>query len=250
MNKSLIIILVFFIFSCKETKLPPSGICISFDDRSVDEWFAIKNLLNEYDAKVSFFITQFDSLTASEIVKLKQLESDGHEIGSHGALHVVSEFYIKNNTYKDYLENEINPSIRSMKQAGFNIKSFAYPYGAKYWFTDFMLLQKFDVLRSVTSINKEKDLTLIDEIYYDFNGDRTLSAIGIDTNGKVTKEMIKNAIKRASDNNQVLMVYGHIPMSSPASNSYELDIDFLKFILVEAKRKGLEFYRFKDLTAK
>lgn len=163
---------------------------------------------------------------------------------------MVSEFYIKNNTYKDYLENEINPSIRSMKQAGFNIKSFAYPYGAKYWFTDFMLLQKFDVLRSVTSINKEKDLTLIDEIYYDFNGDRTLSAIGIDTNGKVTKEMIKNAIKRASDNNQVLMVYGHIPMSSPASNSYELDIDFLKFILVEAKRKGLEFYRFKDLTAK
>jgi len=48
-----------------------------------------------------------------------------------------------------------------MKKHGFDPKSFAYPYGAKYWFTDMMLLKKFKILRGVETINNERDLTYI-----------------------------------------------------------------------------------------
>ena len=135
----------------------------------------MKELLKKYNSRVTFFITQFDSLEPSEIEMLKELEKEGHEIGSHGALHVVSENYIKAKTYKEYIENEIDASIFSMKKKGVTPKSFAYPYGAKYWFTDMLLLKKFRILRGVEPINNETGLSLLDntithimviELYY------------------------------------------------------------------------------------
>ena len=36
------------------------------------------------------------------------LKAGGHEIGSHGAIHVVSEYYIKEFGYDAYLEHEID----------------------------------------------------------------------------------------------------------------------------------------------
>ena len=51
----------------------------------------MKELLKQYNSHVTFFITQFDSLDSGEIKMLRELEKEGHEIGSHGALHVVSE---------------------------------------------------------------------------------------------------------------------------------------------------------------
>ena len=92
---------------------------------------------------------------------LRQLENEGHEIGSHGALHVLSENYIRENSYDEYIKNEIDANIFAMKKHGFDPKSFAYPYGAKYWFTDMMLLKKFKILRGVETINNERDLTYI-----------------------------------------------------------------------------------------
>jgi len=78
---------------------------------------------------VTFFITQFDSLTPDEIGLLHRFEDEGHEIGSHGALHVLSEHYIREHSYQDYLEKEIGKNLQSMRKHGFNPRSFAIPMG-------------------------------------------------------------------------------------------------------------------------
>lgn len=244
-------IVFFFLLltSCLQKEIRRPGICISFDDRTVREWYGMKELLKAYDSHVTFFVTQFDSLDSVEIGMLKELQKEGHEIGSHGALHLLSESFIKENSYNEYIKKEIEASILTMKKNGFTPKSFAYPYGAKYWFTDMILMNKFDVLRGVERINAEKDLSLIDNIYYSFDGDRTLSAIGIDQNSGLTKDMIQKALKRASDNKELLMLYGHSPVTNTNNGPYSFDIDLLEFILVEAKKNNLQHFSFSELAS-
>lgn len=240
--------LIFILASCGSNESRrASGICISFDDRTVREWYGIRDLLKEYDAKVTFFITQFDSLDSSEVTMLRELAMDGHEIGSHGALHVMSEKYIKENSYKRYLRDEIRSSISSMKEAGFEPLSFAYPYGSKYWFTDFLLLKDFRILRGVTGLNRQKDLTLLDDIYFDFDDDRTVSAIGIDRGSGLTEIMIRQAMQRAADRNEVLLLYGHCPANATEGASYNFDVTLLEFILIEANENKLKFYKISEL---
>jgi peptidoglycan/xylan/chitin deacetylase (PgdA/CDA1 family) len=244
----LAVIILTSLFSCNNGKRGQAGLCISFDDRSVEQWFEMRTLLNKYNAKVTFFVTQFDTLTASEIRMLKALQDDGHEIGSHGMLHVSSESYINENSYEAYLKNEIDPAISAMNNAGFHPRSFAYPYGAKYWFTDLLLSKKFKVLRGVTAMNAEKDITRINEIYYAFNNDRTLSAMGIDVNSGLTKKIFRDGIRRALDKNEVLLLYGHFPSDNAVKIPYSFDINFLEFILIEAGKHNLKYYTMRELV--
>ncbi|MEP6735027.1 MAG: polysaccharide deacetylase family protein [Chryseolinea sp.] len=240
-------VVVFGLSGCSEKQEPHPGICLSFDDRSVREWYSLKNLLDSANAKVTFFVTQFDSLDSVEISLLKDLEADGHEIGSHGALHVISERYIKEHTYKTYLQNEVEAETSAMKKHGFKPSSFAYPYGAKYWFTDYLLLKKFKVVRAVERLNDSGDISLIDDIYYDFDGDRTISAVGIDHASGLKNDMITKAMSRAREKNEVLILYGHVPASAGDSSDYSFDVSLLRFILKEASRNNLRHYKTSEL---
>ena len=234
--------------SCSSNTKPQPGISISFDDRTIREWYDMRGLLNSYNAKVTFFVTQFDSLLPAEIDMLKTLESDGHEIGSHGAIHVNAEYFIKAESYDKYLQSEIEPSISAMKKAGFNPTSFAYPYGAKYWFTDYLLKKEFKVLRSVSAIPQGKDISDLDDIFYGFDNDRTVSSLGIDVNSGTTTIMIEKSIKRALAKNEVILLYGHAPSDSTISTSYQFDLSFLESILKLAKENNLRYYRMNDLA--
>jgi peptidoglycan/xylan/chitin deacetylase (PgdA/CDA1 family) len=72
-----------------------AGLCLSFDDYCVDEWFTLRELFLKYNARVTFFVTKFDTLTTTQVQKLRILQQDGHEIGFHGARHFLSEHQIK-----------------------------------------------------------------------------------------------------------------------------------------------------------
>jgi peptidoglycan-N-acetylglucosamine deacetylase len=223
-----------------------AGICISFDDRTIHEWYEMRPVLDEYDAKVTFFISQFDSLSESEIDKLKVLKGDGHEIGSHGAMHVVAEYYIKENSYKEYIQNEIEANSESMKKAGLDPVSFAYPYGSKYWFTNYLIGQKFKMIRNVYP-KKVEDIQLADDIYYRFGDEKEAWALGIDRISNLSEEMVRKAIEKAASEGSVLMLYGHVPSSNTESKGYDFDVKLLRFILSQAREKGLKFYRVGDL---
>jgi peptidoglycan/xylan/chitin deacetylase (PgdA/CDA1 family) len=233
------------LFSCTHEAPRYPGICLSFDDRTIKEWYGIREMLKVNEAKVTFFVTQFDSLDDGELRMLRKLRDDGHEIGSHGALHVSAEDYIKRYSYKAYLANEITPAISSMKKKGFDPQAFAYPYGSKYWFTDYLLRKNFKVLRGVAAIHKDRELASMDEAYFRFDGSRTMSAVGIDENSGLTRGMIVHAIQRAVERREVLLLYGHCPGNG--NSGYYFDTALLAFILEQATKNNLRFYTASEL---
>jgi peptidoglycan/xylan/chitin deacetylase (PgdA/CDA1 family) len=234
--------------TCKQEK-HQAGLCLSFDDRYVKEWYQMRGLFNQYKAHVTFFVSQFDSLSVDEIKMLHELQNDGHEIASHGAMHVQAESCIKEHSYKEYIAHEIDPSIASMKKEGFDPVSFAYPYGSKYWFTDYLLLKKFNCTRGVASLMNKASLKEVDDIFYNFNGNRKLFSFGIDTPSNLSHEAIIEAMERATLKNEVLLLNGHVPIQSSTPPTYSFDIKLLEFILKEAEQRHLVFYRFRDLSA-
>ncbi len=222
-------------------KPPEAAICLSFDDYPVDEWFKLRELFLKYDARVTFFVTRFDTLTAKQIEKLKILQNDGHEIGFHGAKHVLSEYYIKDHSLEEYIKNEIVAGVNSMNDSGFYPTSFAYPYSAKYWGTDKELLKYFYVIRSEVPYHKGDDITELDDIFYKYDGSRLLYAIAIDRKGNLDSLSLQRAIHRIMSHKEVLMLYGHEPNST-------FDVSFLTTILKTAKANNLKFLRASDLV--
>lgn len=142
------------------------GLFISFDDRSIEEWLEIDSLFEKDDFRATFYVTQFDSLSRTEIATLKKLEEKGHEIGYHGLRHLHAEYYIKNFGYSQYISYEIDSGLLLMEKENLFPSSFAYPYGEDYWFTDFLLLQKFQSVRRVAALKDRGNLTDIPEVFY------------------------------------------------------------------------------------
>lgn len=208
----------------------------------------MRDLLNRYQARVTFYVTQFDSLSAEEIQMLRDLQKDGHEIASHGALHVQAEAYIKDHSYKEYLANEVDNSIASMNKAGFHLTSFAYPYGSKYWFTDYLLLKRFQSTRGVAS-SGGKPVEQLDDVFYDFDGNRKLVSIEIDGVTPLTKEKLIPAFDRLATNNEVLMLSAHEPTKLANPQTYFFNSDTLEAILREAHKRQFHFYRVSDLKS-
>ena len=244
--KWLLYLLILTIVGCQQKKKLDGGICLSFDDRSIDQWFELRNLFLANEVKATFFLTQLDSISETEIYKLKILENDGHEIGFHGMHHVLSEYYIKEYSYQKYLDYEIKPGIKWMDSIGFRCTSFAYPYGAKYWFTDYLLGDQFDVIRGVSTLKNSVTIIDNDDVFYSRSGNRTVDAIGFDRISTVDTTMINAAIKRCKSNNEVLLLFGHVP-SLDLSEDYSFDIEVLEHIIKSVKDNNLRFYLISQL---
>ena len=76
MDKKNILYFIFLIlFSACESKktVHQAGLALSFDDRFVKEWIQLQPLLNQYNVKATFYITQPDSLSDEEVVLLHEL---------------------------------------------------------------------------------------------------------------------------------------------------------------------------------
>ena len=65
-------------FGCTEHNVNQqrSGIWISFDDRSIEDWAAFYPVIEKYGAKCTFFVTQPDSISAKEFELLKSLQRE------------------------------------------------------------------------------------------------------------------------------------------------------------------------------
>jgi hypothetical protein len=69
-----------------------------------------------------------------------------------------------------------------------------------------------------------------------------LFALSIDQNSGLSHRMILKAMTRASRNQEVLLLYGHVPSKSETMNPYSFDIEFLEFILKESQYRNFEFF--------
>jgi hypothetical protein len=111
---------------------PASGaLALSFDDANVDSWFAMRDLFAAHQARVTFFVSRFDQISAAGRLELHALADAGHDVEAHGLRHVKAPDYVREYGLDAYLNDEVVPALELLRQDGFSPTVFAYPYGQR-----------------------------------------------------------------------------------------------------------------------
>jgi peptidoglycan/xylan/chitin deacetylase (PgdA/CDA1 family) len=122
---------------------------MSFDDSSVDAWLATQPMFATYGAQITFFVSRYGELTDAERGELHTLAAAGHDIEAHSVQHLRGPDYVEVRGLGAYLDEEVVPSITRLRDDGFDVVAYAYPFGARTSETDDAILQHVTVLRSV-----------------------------------------------------------------------------------------------------
>lgn len=125
------------------------GLALSFDDYDIDGWYSLREVFQLYDARVTFFVSSFHVITPEQVVKLQQLEDDGHAVEYHSTNHENAEEFSNELGVDRYIDEDILPGLQRMRAAGFDPQVFAYPFGARSPETDVGLLNHFVMLRAI-----------------------------------------------------------------------------------------------------
>ncbi len=223
------------------TGTSPPGIALTFDDDSVDAWYAIRPILQSHGAHATFFVSNFANLDQTEINELLTLQADGNEIAFHGYNHEDQIEYLQSHSLDDYMNNEIIRGVNLMKSAGFNPVDFAYPYGSDDPRATAALEAYFLHMRDTYY---DWDNT----IYYEYGSNTPfISGIGIDdtTYGNSITD-IYNGMAKAKTDDRILIFYGHKPVAgNPAE--YETSYERLENILQYASDNSLKTYTISEI---
>lgn len=261
-NKNIILLLLIGFLGTigcqKKGEKHPAGIAFSLDDRYLKEWMQLRPLLKKYNAHVTFYVTQFDSLSPQEIQWLHELESDGHEIGAHGAAHIrVLDYWRGSGSLDAFFKNEVEAEVVSMQKAGFRPVTFAHVGGQQTWFTDQRLLHDyFILLRDVSMTERvlpyftlKRSVFAMDEIYYHFDQpDPTVHSLLIDQLTHITDSQLRDGLIRAKNTNTVLMLMGHRPLFEASEEPYGFEVKKLEYLLAESYKLGLKTYTMAELA--
>lgn len=226
-----------------------AGIMLTFDDRSIKEWYEYRALFNEYDVKATFFINGIEEVSKDDIKKLRKLQKDGHEIGSHGLNHLNSVEYVENNSIYKYLEDEITPSIAGLEKRGFKVTSFAYPFGSRSEEIDTELLKNFSIIRGTAYASKNTKLKDLDSIYYSPEKiNKIIFGVGIDQSYNNSLSDIIAGIERARVEEKVMVLYGHSIGEGTNLKKYITSKDMLEGIFKYARENDLKFYTVSEMN--
>ena len=242
--KTIFLLSFFSLFSCqnKESKSYKAGVVISFDDAYVDEWFDADKALRKYDWKATFCVCRIDSIGQPQLKKLHQLQNEGHEIAGHGYHHYNAVKFVKKNGIDEYIKQEIDPMIASMKRLKFNVTSFAYPYGERSSELDSVLSHKFKMIRGrdFEDVAPEKE-----GCYY--RDSNFLYAFDIDNEHvHFSIPYLLELLEDAKKNNKILILSSHQPVKDLTGN-YQTKIETLEFICKYMKSNNMKFYTLADL---
>jgi hypothetical protein len=127
-----------------------AGVLISMDDAWVDDWVEGIPLYAQYGARLTFFVSYFPQSSDADRAGLHALAAAGHAIEAHSVKHLRAPLYVEQKGLDAYLTDEALPSIELLRAEGFDVTSYAYPYGARTGELDRALLRHVDLLRSVT----------------------------------------------------------------------------------------------------
>jgi len=221
------------------------GYVLSFDDSYVREWYDHRDIFEEYDVSATFFVTRFAQLTPSQIDMLKELERNGHEIGSHSYSHIDALEYAAAHSVAEYVNVEVIPAMDIMKEHGFDVNSFAFPFGANNEELNMEVLKYVKVIRDVTDVQRTtrtKRVTEIEEIFHSPGDGPVVYGLGIDKVFDIPLGEIEEAFRRAQENSEVVVFYAHRPVET-AEGLYEIERSYLESIFLLART-----YELKSLT--
>lgn len=246
--KIIFIALYITLISCNNKNQKPlskqfkSGVVISFDDAYVDEWFEADRVLKKYDWKATFCVCRIDSIGKPQINKLLELQNEGHEIAGHGYHHYNAVKFVNQYGIAEYMAKEIDPMVVSMKKKGFNLTSFAYPYGERSNELDSILSKKFTVIRGRDFCSEvpEKEGSY-------FRNSKFMYAFDIDNNHlHFSIPYVLELLDYAKKKNKILILCSHKPVKNLTAN-YQTKLETLEFICKYMKLNDLKFYKLSDL---
>lgn len=218
------------------------GILLSFDDNYVEDWYNAEKRLHHLGWKATFFICKYDSLTAQQKKKLHYLQNMGHDIAAHGYNHENALKYSAAYGINKYIDNEIIPLKEIMDKDGFNIRSFAYPDGARDAALDKELLKYFDIIRGTTY-----GMLPPESQYCYYEGNRVIYGLGIDDDYKqFNVDYYKTLMDYAKKHNKIVIFYGHKTVDK-ADEKLETPLAALEELCKYAIDNNLKFYTVDDL---
>jgi hypothetical protein len=140
---------------------PTAGVALMYDDAWVSEWVKSMDLIAKYDAKVTLYVAYYDRLQPDERDELHQLAAAGFDIEAHSVNHIRGAEYVENNGLDAYLDDEVVPSIDVLNADGYDVVSYAYPFGMRTDEIDRAILAtgKVQTLRALAETNRLREAT-------------------------------------------------------------------------------------------
>lgn len=127
------------------------AIAIAIDDNAIDDWYALRPLLAQYNAHLTFFVCRWYLQGPQQLDELRQLAADGNELEPHTVNHLQPVDYVAAHGLDAWLADEVDPSIQIMRDAGYEPKFFAYPFGARTDEMDAAMLTRVQAVRATGS---------------------------------------------------------------------------------------------------
>jgi hypothetical protein len=107
-----------------------AAIALAFDDSAIEAWSQMQPLLEMYGAHVTFFVARYDTWTPENKALLRGLADAGHDIEPHTVHHLNAVDYASAHSVAAYVDDEVVPSINALEADGYDVSSFAFPFGA------------------------------------------------------------------------------------------------------------------------
>jgi len=127
------------------------AIAIAIDDNAIDDWYALRPLLAQYDAHLTFFVSRWYQQGPQQIDELMQLAADGNELEPHTVNHMKPLTYVADHGLDAWLADEVDPSIQVMRDHGLEPQFFAYPFGERNDELDAAVLARVPYVRATGS---------------------------------------------------------------------------------------------------
>lgn len=186
---------------------------ITIDDGPSSETSKLLDILDQYNAKATWFVTAQYQEGSTLKDTLKQIHDRGHAIGVHTFSHEYKSIYSSVDAYMDDY-NKMNAIIKSATGESSDI--FRFPGGSNAGYNKKI---RTKLLQHVT----DEGL-----VYYDWN------AFTGDTEGLSKSEMITKAVKECGYNNKAILLMHDVP-------GRDRVVEALPDILSALQDKGYEF---------
>ncbi len=229
--------------------LTQPGVCLTFDDRNLDDWEAMLPIFDKYNAHVTFFVC--GNIDEAMAARLKAIEAHGHAIGAHGKLHdnyhkCVTE---KGMTPEEYANADSLGQMEDFRKYGINVTSYGCPMSSRDDKLDAILKPHFRHIRTGIFPKDGQSWAEVDNAFvpiadvanhFYFNGK------GIDKYPPNTQEQIDGAMARAAARKELVVFYAHRIAPDPAKGHHIEPVE-VERILQKGQELGLRFYSFNEL---
>jgi peptidoglycan/xylan/chitin deacetylase (PgdA/CDA1 family) len=253
-------------FSFTPTPGLNGGVVLNFDDFHSLNWADQFDLFDEYDARVTFFISRTPDTqrpgnpvpTIDELAEFMQLaESRGHEAGWHTFVHPhLSNSPYNNQSNQTHVDNfraQTIDAISLFAEHGIELTTFAYPFGNFAPWHHEELLKYFKVVRGFDDLHDwnysparfrgydDLDFYTSEEMKSGY-----LMSASIDQFARRNQDdfetYIKDILGKARDEKLILGITSHYI----ASGDWGITRARLEYVLQQIQEFGLPFYRYKD----